>query len=379
MLHAIIMAGGSGTRLWPESRRNFPKQLMTFSGTRSFLQGTVDRLLPAVRPENIGIVTGARLRDAIARQVPELSEASIIVEPCARNTSGCIALAALWCLKRDPDAVMVLLPADHLIQPAEAFQQTILRAAEIVEHTPEKLVTLGIPPTYPAESFGYVERGAELKETAERKETEIVSENGIPAFEVLRFREKPDRQTAEEYIASGSFFWNAGIFIWKAETILENLRRHAPGVYGPVEKMRSVLHSAEFEETVEREFPKIESISIDYAVMEKAAQDGSVAVLPAPFEWDDVGSWRSLERHFPQDEYGNTLASSPEMPKPVLIKTTDCTIRNTDAAKTVACCGVKDLAVIVTPEVVLVFDRNCEESVREVTQKLKEMNCEELL
>lgn len=373
MLHAIIMAGGSGTRLWPESRRNFPKQLMTFSGTRSFLQGTVDRLLPAVRPENIGIVTGARLRDAIARQVPELSEASIIVEPCARNTSGCIALAALWCLKRDPDAVMVLLPADHLIQPAEAFQQTILRAAEIVEHTPEKLVTLGIPPTYPAESFGYVERGAELKET------EIVSENGIPAFEVLRFREKPDRQTAEEYIASGSFFWNAGIFVWKAETILENLRRHAPGVYGPVEKMRSVLHSAEFEETVEREFPKIESISIDYAVMEKAAQDGSVAVLPAPFEWDDVGSWRSLERHFPQDEYGNTLASSPEMPKPVLIKTADCTIRNTDAAKTVACCGVKDLAVIVTPEVVLVFDRNCEESVREVTQKLKEMNCEELL
>ena len=376
MLHAIIMAGGSGTRLWPESRRDFPKQLMTFAGTRSFLQGTVDRLLPAVRPENIGIVTGKRLRDAVAGQVPELPEDSIIVEPCARNTSGCIALAALWCLKRDPDAVMVILPSDHLIQPVDAFQKTILRAAQLVERAPEKLVTLGIPPTYPAESFGYVERGAEL-------EAELEAGSGtdceLRAFEVLRFREKPDRQTAQEYIASGSFFWNAGIFVWKAETLLENLRRYAPGVSGPVETMRAVLHSAAFEETLEREFPKLESISIDYAVMEKAAQDGNVAILPVPFEWDDVGSWRSLERHFPQDESGNTLASPPEMPKPVLVKTTDCTIRNTDAGKTVACCGVKDLAVIVTPDVVLVFDRNCEESVREVTQKLKEMNCEELL
>lgn len=374
MLHAIIMAGGSGTRLWPESRRNFPKQLMTLTGDRSFLQSTLDRLQPIVSPANTGVVTGAALKEPICRQLPELPEASILVEPCARNTSGCVALAALWCLKRDPEAVMVLLPADHIIWPVEAFQKTILRAAEIVERHPEKLLTLGIVPTYPAESFGYVERGAEFQPADQLPSGAI-----IPAFEVSRFREKPARQTAEEYLASGNFFWNAGIFVWKAETILANLRRYAPGVAGPMEAIRKAMQTQEFQAVLEQEFPKVESISIDYAVMEKAAKDGNVLVLPAPFSWDDVGSWRAMERLFPKDGAGNTLASAPGSPRPILIDSVECTVRSTDPSKTVACYGVNDLAVIVTPEVVLVFDRNREESVREVTKKLKEMNCEELL
>jgi len=364
MLYAIIMAGGIGTRLWPESRRSFPKQLMTFLGSRSFLQSTVDRLRPLVPPERIGVVTGERLRDLIAGQLPELPAESILVEPCARNTSGCIALAAIWCLARDPDAVMVLLPADHVIQPTEAFQNSLAQAAEIVAQNPEKLVTLGVAPTYPAESFGYIERG----------------EKGPGnSMTVRQFREKPDARTAARYIESGNFYWNAGIFVWHAATILENLRKFAPGVWEPVEQILKAANQSDFGKVLEKEFPRIENISIDYAVMEKAAADGNVLVLPAPFAWDDVGSWRAVERHFPHDEAGNTLASAAGTPEAVLVETRNCTIRNTDPGKTVACYGVEDLAVIVTPDVVLVFDRNREESVREVTRKLKEMNCEELL
>ncbi len=372
MLYGIIMAGGSGTRLWPESRRNFPKQLMTLSGNRSFLQSTADRLQPLCKPENIGVATGKSLERAVRGQLPELPSDCVILEPCARNTSGCVALGALWCLKRDPEAIMVLLPADHLIYPVCDFQKTLARAASLIEKHPEKLVTLGVAPTYPAESFGYIERG-------ERFDAGTTGE--IPAFKALRFREKPDRTTAEKYLASGIFYWNAGIFVWKAKTILENLKRFAPGVYGPVENLLRIQSEGveDFETALEREFPKMESISIDYAVMEPASAEGSILVLPASFSWDDVGSWRSMERIFPQDESGNTLASAAGTPAPILVDTAECTIRNTDPQKTVACFGVKELAVIVTPDTVLVFDRNREESVREVTKKLKEMNCEELL
>ena len=364
MLYAIIMAGGSGTRLWPESRRNCPKQLMTFLGNRSFLQSTVDRLRPLVPPERIGVVTGERLKDRIAEQLPELSAGSILVEPCARNTSGCIALAAIWCLAQDPEAVMVLLPSDHVIQPKEAFQETVAQAAEIVRENPEKLVTLGITPTCPAETFGYIERG----------------EKGPGnSLTVRQFREKPDARTAAEYLESGNFYWNAGIFIWRASTILENLQKYAPGVWKPVEKILKSAKHSDFENILKSEFPEIENISIDYAVMEKAAADGNVLVLPAQFEWDDVGSWRALERHFPRDAAGNTLALAEGTPEAVLVETQNCTVRSTDPGKTLVCYGVENLAVIVTPEVVLVFDRNREESVREVVQKLKEMNCEELL
>ncbi|MDO4627971.1 MAG: mannose-1-phosphate guanylyltransferase [Planctomycetia bacterium] len=398
MLYAIIMAGGSGTRLWPESRKNFPKQLMTLQGERSFLQCTVDRLRPTLNPENIGVVTGKNLEKPIRAQLPELAQDAIIVEPCAKNTAGCIALAALWCLEHDPDATMALLPADHVIQPAETFQKTILAAARIVENFPEKLITLGISPTYPAESFGYIERGEYFTEIADAdfsgnsENSENVAETGVSdsgildsgisvlsVFQAMRFREKPDCQTAQTYIEAGNFYWNAGIFVWKARTILECLRAYAPGVFAPVEKMCASLGTENYASVLDTEFPKMESISIDYAVMEPAARDGRILVLPAPFSWDDVGSWRAMERLFSQDSAGNTSATCPNSPVPVLVDTENCMIRNTDPKKLVACYGVSDLAVIVTPEVVLVFDKNREESVREVTRKLKEMNYEELL
>lgn len=390
MLHAVIMAGGSGTRLWPESRKNFPKQLMTLAGNRSFLQAAVDRLVPAVKYENIRIVTGKNLKAAVETQVPELSPDAILAEPCARNTAACIAFAAVMCLAHDPEAVMAILPSDHIIQPAQAFQRTLLQAAEIVQTDAEKLVTLGIPPAYPAESFGYIERGkkyeqqksncvSKSKSNAPTNAPPNAAVSETPVFTVRQFHEKPDRKTAETYIQTGNYDWNAGIFIWKASAILENLKRYTPGVFGPIETIQKAVGKPEFSSILESEFPKIENISIDYAVIEKAAKEGRVLVLPAPFSWDDAGSWRALERYFPEDSAQNTVSASAKAPVPLPMETHDCTLRNTDPSKTLVCYGVHDLTVIVTPDVVLVCDRNCEESIRNVTKKLQEMNCEDLL
>ncbi len=376
MLHAIIMAGGAGTRLWPESRKNQPKQLLTFGDTRSLLQKTLDRLQPTVSLENIRIVTGQHLADAIRQQTPELPADAVVVEPCARNTAACIALAAMLCLEKDPDATMVVLPSDQYITTNAQFQATLQKAAQLVEQAPETLVTLGIQPTYPAESFGYIERGAALESQG----------TSIPAFHVCKFREKPSRDVAAEYIETGRFFWNAGIFIWKAETVLQNLRTYASDVYAPVAEIQAALRqhgstSPLFVEVLERVFPQIPSISIDYAVMEPAAGAGNVVVVSAPFAWDDVGSWRAMERVFPQDGNQNTVLTNGSQGAEVLmLQSHGCIVRCSDAAKkVVATYGLENLGVVITSEAVLIFDKQCEESVREVTKKLKELGREELL
>lgn len=375
MLHAIIMAGGAGTRLWPESRKNQPKQLLTFGDSRSLLQKTLDRLQPTVPLENIRIVTGQHLAAAIRQQTPELPADAVVVEPCARNTAACIALAAMLCLEKDPDATMVVLPSDQYITTNAQFQATLQKAAQLVEQAPETLVTLGIQPTYPAESFGYIERGEALTQDAT-----------IPAFHVCKFREKPSRDVAAEYIETGRFFWNAGIFIWKAKTVLQNLRTYASDVYAPVAEIQAALRqhgstSPQFVEVLERVFPQIPSISIDYAVMEPAAGAGNVVVVSAPFAWDDVGSWRAMERVFPQDGNQNTVLTNGSQGAEVLmLQSHGCIVRCSDVAKkVVATYGVENLGMVITAEAVLIFDKQCEESVREVTKKLKELGHEELL
>lgn len=373
MLHAIIMAGGAGTRLWPESRKNRPKQLLALDGKRSFLQQTVDRLIPLVDRERIRILTGDNLREAVKEQLPELGAEAIVVEPCARNTAACIALAAILCLERDPNATMVILPCDHVISPTEVFQQTLQAAVNAVDKSPQSLLTLGISPTSPSEAFGYIER-SQLWQV----------EGKIPIFQVSRFREKPSRETAVEYLATGRFFWNAGIFVWRAATILEQLRRHSPGVYGPTLQLQAELQknastSLAFQEKLAALFPAMESISMDYAVLEPAAAAGEVLVAEAPFQWDDAGTWSALERLFPQDDSGNTILCSDQSQEPILLETRNCLIRCTDSEQRIVCFGVADLGVMVLEDVVLVFDRHREESIRKITQVLKERGLEELL
>lgn len=353
MLHAIIMAGGSGTRFWPESRSATPKQLLRLVGDQSMIQTTVERLGSLVPPERVMVVTNHRMASAIAEQLPQLPPGAVLGEPCKRDTAPCIGLAAHWVSRDDPDATMVVMPADHVIRPDALFQEAIRGAAQLVEEKPERIATFGIRPTYPAETFGYIERGAAL----------AAAPAGLSAYEVRRFREKPNAQTAAEYLESGSFYWNSGIFVWKAATILQALREHQPKMSDHLEQIAAAWDSDAFESVLEREFTAIEGISIDYAVMEHASD---IVVVEAPFEWDDVGSWQALRRLRGADDEGNTVIGRH------LGIDTRGTIVRTDADHLVATLGMDDCIVVHTPNATLVAKKTHEEAVRKVVKMIEE-------
>lgn len=362
MLHAVIMAGGSGTRFWPESRDLRPKQLLKLVGERSMIQATVDRLDGLVPRERVHIATNARQAAGIAEQLPELPASALLLEPCKRDTAPCIALAAAHLARRDPDAIMAVMPSDHVIRPTEKFQHAIQLAADLVAESPNRIVTLGIRPTYPAESFGYVERGEPLATAAKSQVA--------PVFRVVRFREKPKAAVAQEFLASGNFYWNAGIFVWRASTILEYLERLQPELYAHIQTIAAAIGTNDYPAVLEREFAAIQGISIDYAVMEHASD---VAVIEAPFDWDDVGSWQSLARLAGADADGNTVSG-----RHLGIRTKGTIVR-TDDAHLVVTIGLDDCIVVHTPDATLVARKQDEEAVREVARQLAERGWRELL
>lgn len=363
MLHAVIMAGGSGTRFWPESRRARPKQLMSLAGDRTMIQSTVDRLEGLVPSDRVLIATNETLVESMAQQLANLPADSLLAEPCKRDTAPCIGLAALKVLRVDSDATMAVMPADHVIQPAQSFRDAIAYAAELVDASPKRLVTFGIRPTYPAESFGYIERGAKLP-------TPPDVTTCADTYEVRSFREKPKQDVAEGYISSGSYYWNAGIFVWKASTIVEQLAEYEPAMMSHLTAIAQTFGTSNFEATMAHEFAAIEGQSIDYAVMEKAAD---VVVVEAPFEWDDVGSWRSLARLNPHDGEQNTI-----MANHLGIDTRGCIIRGT-ADHVIATMGTHDLLIVQTPDATLVADKTKEESIRELVRELERRGWSELL
>jgi len=353
MLHAVIMAGGSGTRFWPESRRQRPKQLLNLAGRRSMIQATVDRLGDLVSPQRTLIVTNQRLVRAIAEQLPELPADSIVGEPCKRDTAPCIGLAALLVSRHDDDATMVVMPADHLIQPEAALRSAIQYAARLVDEQPTRIVTFGIRPAYPAETFGYVERGEALPAS---------DAPAPPTYRAVRFREKPSAETAREYLDSGGFYWNSGIFVWKAKTILAALAENAPEIHAHLEKIAAAMGSADYEETLQREFAAIPGKSIDFAVMEKY---DDVAVVEAPFTWDDVGNWTALARLLGADDAGNTVVG-----RHIGLDTTGSIIRTSDDHLVVTV-GLDDFIVVHTPDATLIAPRDREESLREIVKRIE--------
>lgn len=367
MLHAVIMAGGSGTRLWPESRKQWPKQLLNIQGQRTMIQATVDRLGSLVGPDQVVIATTAALADKIHAQLSQLPRQSILCEPCPRNTAPCIGLAALEIVRDDPEAIMAVMPADHVIEPAEAFQDALRFAEALVHQRPERLVTFGIRPTYPAESFGYIERQEPLDSSVAVSLT-----NPPAAYRVKAFHEKPQREAAEQYLAAGTYSWNSGIFLWKAQTILDALARYQPEMYTHLQRIAEAADSDRFEEVLGREFAAIEGISIDYAVMEHSPD---VVMIEAPFSWDDVGSWRSLERLRPLDDQGNLL----DAVKHLALDSSGSIVRVQDPNHLVVLMGVKDLLVISTPTATLVADKSQEESIRKVIKELEARGWKEYL
>jgi len=361
MLHAVIMAGGSGTRFWPESRAERPKQLLRLAGDRTMLQMTVDRLGNAVPQDRVLVATTAQLAPAVAKQLPELPPDAILGEPCKRDTAPCIGLAAMYVSRDDPDATMVVMPADHVISPDEAFQRAILYGATLVDERPKRIVTFGIRPTYPAEIFGYVERGEAMREAAG---------DGFPTYRVRQFREKPKAEVAREYLESGNFYWNSGIFIWKARTIIDQLAEHQSEMHAHLARIADAHGTPDAQGVLEREFAAIHGVSIDYAVMEHAED---IAVVETPFEWDDLGGWQALARIRGHDEHGNTIIG-----RYLGLNTEGSIIRGQDDHLVVTL-GLKDCIVVQTPDATLVANKHDEESIREVVRMIREQGWEEYL
>lgn len=357
MLHAIIMAGGTGTRFWPASRNDTPKQMLELVGGATMIRQTVDRLGDLVPPARRMVVTNRRLVSAIGEQLPEMPVSALVGEPCKRDTAPCIGLAAMLVSRDDPDATLVVMPADHVIQPAEKFQSAIREAATLVAASPGRIVTFGIKPTYPAEIFGYIHRGQPIREGEAPAEPRIA-----PAFVVNSFKEKPYAETARKYVESGEYYWNSGIFVWQASTILDALRKRQPEMFTHLEKITAAWETAARDAVFEREFTAIKGISIDYAVMEHAT---NVAVIEAPFEWDDLGGWQSLSRLRGNDAHGNTIIGRH------LGLETQGTIVRTDDDHLVVTLGVSDMIVVHTPNATLVANKHDEEKIRQVVKDLE--------
>jgi mannose-1-phosphate guanylyltransferase len=356
MLHAIIMAGGTGTRFWPASRIDSPKQLLQLVGSETMIRQTLDRLGELVPNERRLVVTNTRLVDSMKKQLPELPAAATVGEPCKRDTAPCIGLAALLVSRSDSDAVMAVMPADHVIRPAEKFQAAIEQAAEVVAESPGRIVTFGIRPTYPAEIFGYIHRSEAIVHKGRRPDMATAS------YKVRQFKEKPDAATAAKYLASGEYYWNSGIFVWRASTILDALHARQPEMLKHLEAIVAAWDTPQRQAVFDREFAAIKPISIDYAVMEHATD---VAVIEAPFEWDDLGGWQSLSRLAGSDANGNTIIG-----KHLGVNTTGTIIR-TDDEHLVVTLGLKDCIVVHTPNATLVASKHDEEHIRQVVKELE--------
>ncbi len=369
MIHAVIIAGGSGTRLWPESREAKAKQFLSFESDQTMIGATVRRLDPLVPTSRVFVVTGRSMVENVRESLPILGSGQILGEPAARNTAPCIGLAAVQLLHDDPEATMIVLPADHIIRPEAVFRSTLQFAAELVEEAPERLITLGVKPTFASTSYGYIQRNERLHSPVAEKWKSLTT-----PYNVVRFHEKPPVETAEKFLAAGNFGWNAGIFVWKAKTVFGLLQRFEPEIAERLEKIGKSIGTPDYEKTLDEQFPSMKKISIDYAVMERA---DSIVMLEATFEWDDVGTWCSLDRIYAeQHDAAENLAVGPKL---LAINSTGCVVRGNDPKHLFALLGLEDLIVVQTADATLIARKDQEESVRRVIDELRKRDWNEYL
>jgi mannose-1-phosphate guanylyltransferase len=337
--YALILAGGSGERFWPLSRKATPKQLLRLFDSTTLLEETVSRLDGLIPPEQILILTNKDQEATVRRLLPDHPADNIYAEPAKRDTAAAIALGTGLIAKRDALATMVVLPADHRISDKASFQDD-LKSAALIAKKDGDLVTIGITPTWPCPSFGYIERGKQVKNSQ--------------YFEVVRFREKPDPDLAESFVRSGNFYWNAGMFIWSVNSIVTEFNRHAPDL---AEFVSEIHHTKNVDLLMEERFASLRKISIDYAIMEKATR---VLVKPASFDWDDVGGWPAVSKYLQQLAHGNTANCA------VTIDTSANNIVYTDQKVHVALLGVNDLVVVQTKDAILVCHRHDTEKIKQL-------------
>ncbi|MGA9118461.1 MAG: mannose-1-phosphate guanylyltransferase [Bacteroidota bacterium] len=349
---AVIMAGGVGTRFWPRSREKFPKHLLEIIGKGSMLQNTVKRLEGIVHTGDIFIVTNKLQRAQVIKQLPQVPENNVIVEPVGRNTAPCIALAAFHVRKADPKAVMIVLPADHMILDETEYRRVIRLAVEVADKS-ESLLTVGIKPTHPETGYGYIQVDSDEKHGAEYR--------ALGVYRVQAFAEKPNLQVAERFLASGDFLWNSGMFVWRNDVILSELERCIPDQFSELAKIDKAIGTPQYQQTLDLVYGMIRGISIDYGVMEKA---GTVYVIPASFGWNDLGSWDEVARVSGKDDSGNTITGT------VIQKDTHNSYIFSPT-KVVATIGVDDLIIVNTDDALLVCRKGRSQEVKEISDYLK--------
>jgi mannose-1-phosphate guanylyltransferase len=350
-IYAVIMAGGGGTRFWPWSRLNTPKQLLTIIGQKNMLQHTIDRITPLFKPEHILIVTNVLHREQIQKQHPQIPPHNIVAEPVGRDTAPCIGLAATIISRRDKGSTMVVMTADHIIDPPERFRMMIETAVRVVQEN-NSLITMGIKPTEPSVNYGYIHRGKQLSEL-----------NGFRIYTVDSFREKPDKKTARYFVSTGEYYWNGGVFVWKTAGILDCLTQFMPRLADGLLRIGADLGTGNEQATIEKEYQSFEKISIDYAVMEKAKD---VIVIEADFVWDDVGTWNAVERWNEKDVLKNTVLGMHHG-----IDTHSCIIVNNES-HLITTIGVSDLIIVHTKDATLICSKQESEKIKKLVEELKQ-------
>ncbi|MGC9450091.1 MAG: mannose-1-phosphate guanylyltransferase [Oceanipulchritudo sp.] len=358
--YVVIMAGGRGERFWPQSRLSRPKHLLPIVGDKPMLTQTVERLGDLVPPERVLIITNSEQREAVLEVCPMVPAENVIPEPVGRDTAAAVGLATVLVGARDPEACFAMLPADHVIHDEEGFRK-VLGTAFAAAEAEKALVTIGIRPDYPATGYGYIHRGGVKQEL-----------DGRPVFEVLEFKEKPDLETATRYVDSGEYHWNGGMFFWRVPVISAEFEKHTPGLWAALGAIREGLRKGgKLEDLLAKHYPNLEKISVDFAIMEKAA---SVRVVESAFDWDDVGEWPAVERHYPRDEAGNVTKGQ------VVIREGSGNIVVNDGRHTTAVIGAEDLIIVQTPDATLVCPKDKAQEIKKLVKALgKDEKYEHLL
>ena len=363
-VHAVILAGGRGTRFWPRSRTRTPKQLLNIVGKQTMLEQTVERLRPLIPPPQIWTVTNADQAADVRKQVPASSRKRVLTEPLGRNTAAAIALAAIHIRHAaSGDALMAVLPADQYIAHEEKYRKIVSVALEVARE-PGRMVVLGIHPTRPETGYGYVERMGEPLQPA-----------SLPVFAVRRFTEKPALAVAQEYVWSGNYHWNAGMFFWRVSTFLENLKSFLPKTHAALETLSASIGKRDYDRKLQTIYPKLENISVDYAILERATrQEGParVFVIPADIGWSDIGSWAAVYELLAKQSGENVLAGTG-----YALDATGNFLFSPN--KFLAAIGVRDLVVVDTPDALLICPRDRAQDVASVVKHLEEGKRKDLL
>ena len=351
-LVVVIMAGGVGTRFWPLSTKEMPKQFLDLFGDRTLLQKSYDRISNLVPPERILVLTNAAFVSIVTEQLPEIPAENVIGEPARRDTAAAVGLAAFLCRKRFGNPVIVTLTADHLIEPVDLFRKTLLSAARRASED-NALYTFGIVPTYPATGYGYLERGAQIGD-----------DGGIEHFQLLRFKEKPEPETARKYVGSGQFYWNSGMFVWTADAIIEEMEKHLPDHSKALASAVSFDQAPRWDDALREAFASIPRVSIDFAVMEKAK---NVCCVASSFSWNDVGGWLALRSCLPDDEAGNCCRGQA-----MTLDSSGNLVFCEDTEETIMLVGVEDLVIVRAMGKTLITHKDRTEDIKKLVEEMNQ-------